>query len=590
MGIMSKRSPADRRRLARYGAQAIVALILWSFIASPNTAQTAEEEVVEPSTLSAYNAIADAAPIRGLVQHNTYLVSAEPSIARSTSEVSLPSQATSTSWFAELGTLNGLHGTTTGNKVPTETTSTQPGGAKSEEFKIQKGFVGNDELLTFGAGVVKSSAEHSNRPRGYGYASLGSLSLLPAPGSPEAQPGTYDPESDEAKEVERPPSPGTDDPTAYTPNPKGQMAILSIGSVASTSETFREEEKVVSISVAELNGINIGNRTADGRCTNCITINSLRVEARTESDGTKEGARASWRILLHRACRVAFANDPTTGAAYESVTCLDPNPDAIIEAKSADEGEDAIRDPNARGVRKVKTLDQLNDAFASLAKALNVAEIGIDLRVGTHQENAAVKTPAISSAAARGLVLELRTTAASQVLTDMAANDSVKGLVQVVDGACAPVADTLGGQNIPVKPPVPIPRECATGAQQSASAVRTIKLALGQVRATSQAVLGTGLGGGDPGEIDTGGDTPDFPSFEIPSFDIPTFDIPAGGGGGGQNVFLQSGLQAGPLKLRVDWASVGLKPWAPKDMAKGFFTAGLIAGVWALIRRRLRFG
>ena len=592
MGLMTKRTTAAKRRWWRAAALAMVALFTWSFVASPNTAASNaadEEEIIEPA-LAAYHTLADAAPIRGLVDHQTYLVSSEPAVARSTSEVSLPSQAASTSWLADLGTVNGLHGTTTGNKVPTETTATQPGGDPEQEFAMQRGSLGNDELFQFGAGVSRATAERSNRPRGFGHSYLANLALLPAPGTADAPPGSYDPQADADKEKENPPSPGADDPQAYTPNPKAQMAILSIGSVASTADTFREESKVVSIAVAELNGINIGNRTADGRCTNCITIDSMRVEARTESDGTKDGALAKWRVLIHRACRVAFTNDPQTGAAYEGVQCLNPNPDgfvAAIEGSSADDGREALTDPNARGIRQIEQAERLNELFASLGDALGT-DIGITLRVATEKENAGVVDKADYSAAAvaRGLVLEFRTSVATTVLDEIAGNESLRSLIQVVDGGCAAVAGPAGEQLPPIPPPasaVGVPAACATGALQAGQTQRTLRIAFGQVRAASKAVPGGGDFGGDD---DTGiPPFPEFPVIDIPEIEIPEFNIPAGGGG---NTTVVSGLQGGPLKLRIDWSSMGIKPWEPKDLAKGLLSGGMGLGVWALVRRRLR--
>lgn len=591
MGLMTKRTTAARRRWWRYAALVMVSLFAWSFVASPNTAASnaADEEIAEPA-LAAYNTIADAAPIRGLVDHQTYLVSAEPAIARATSEVALPSQATSTSWLTTFGTVDGLHGTTTGNKVPTETTATQPGGDTEQEFALHRGSMGNEQLFQFGAGVVRSKAERSNRPRGYGHAYLANLALLPAPGSPDAPPGTYDPEGDAAKEKENPPSPGADDPQAYTPNPKAQMAILSVGSVASTAETFREQTKVVSVAVAELSGINIGNRTADGRCTNCITIDSMRVEARTESDGTAEGALASWRILIHRACRVAFTNDPQTGAAYEGVQCLNPNPDgfvAAIEGSSAEQGREALTDPNARGVRSFKEAERLNELFATLGEALGVEDLGVTLRVGTDPENIAMVDKADYSAAAvaRGLVLEFRTSVASHVLNEIAGNEALKGLIQVVDGGCGAIAGPAG-ENLPQLPPpasaIGVPAACGTGAVQAGQTMRTLRIAFGQVRVASKAVPGAETGGDDD-DTPVNPD-PEIPVIDIPEFEIPEFNIPPGGGG---NTTVISGLQAGPLKMRIDWGSMGVKPWKPKDMAKGFLSGGMALGLWALVRRRL---
>ncbi|HVL88901.1 MAG TPA: hypothetical protein VM841_01570 [Actinomycetota bacterium] len=593
MGVMTRRTTEQRRRLWRWVALAMLGLFTWSFIASPNTAASnaaGDEEITEPA-LAAYHTLADASPIRGLIDHQTYLVSAEPAVGRSTSEVALPSQASATAWLTTFGTVDGLHGTTTGNKVPTETTATQPGGDPEQEFALHRGSLGNDELFQFGAGVSRAKAVRSNRPRGFGHAYLANLALLPAPGSPEAPPGSYDPEADKAKEKENPPSPGADDPQAYTPNPKAQMAILSVGSVASTAETFREESKVVSIAVAELNGISIGNRTADGRCTNCITIDSMRVEARTESDGTKDGALASWRILVHRACRVAFTNDPQTGAAYEGVQCLNPNPDgfvAAIEGSSADQGREALQDPNARGVRQVEQAEKLNELFASLEKALGVKDLGVTLRVGTDRDNAAHVDPSDYSAAAvaRGLVLEFRTAVTSQVLDEIAGNQSLQGLIQVVDGGCGAVAGPAGQHLPPLPPPasaIGVPAACGTGAIQSGQTMRTLRIAFGQVRTASKAVPGDAdFGGGD--DDDTGiPPFPEMPVIDIPEIEIPEFNIPPGGG----NTTVIAGLQGGPLKMRIDWGSMGIKPWKPRDMAKGFLSGGMALGLWALVRRRL---
>lgn len=593
MGLMTKRSPESRRRLVKWAAAATAGLFLWSFVAAPS-AQTADEEIVEP--LSAYDVQADAAPIRGLIAHKTYLVEAEPAVARSTSEVSLPSTATSTSWLADFGLVNGLHGTTTGNKVPSEATATMPGGPDTEEFSITSQTVGNGALMSFGGAVSRASARTGGAPRGFGHGYLANLMLLPAPGSPEAPPGTYDPEGDEQREIEKAtPSPGAtetpDDPNAYTPNPKGQMAILAIGSVASTADTFREENKVVSIAVAELNGINIGNRTADGRCVNCITIDSMRVEARAETDGTVAGARSAWRILVHRACRVAITNDPVTGAAYEGVQCLDPNPDMLIEAfqeRNPDKGENAFTDPNARGVRKVRTLDQLDGVFKQIATGLGVEDLGLSLRVGTDEENTATvgDSGEEAMAVARGIVIELRTTGSSELLLErVAGNESFKQLISQADTACQAVADVEKPGPLASPPSqlsaVAVPPQCGSAVVDTATTVRTLRLALGQVKAVAKAsalIGGPGGGNEEPG--------PQFPTINIPEINIPSFNIPQGNGGGNTTIVQGGGLQAGSLKLKVNWSSVGLKPWKAKDMAKGFFSGGMVLGIVALMRRR----
>jgi hypothetical protein len=593
MGVMTKRSPEGRRTFAKWAAAATAGLFLWSFVAAPS-GQTADEEIAEP--LSAYDASADAAPIRGLVAHKTYLVEAEPGIARSTSEVSLPSTATSTSWLADFGLVNGLHGTTTGNKVPTEATATMPGGPEREEFSIANPTIGNGALMSFGAAVSRASATSGERPRGFGHGYLANLNLLPAPGTAEAPPGSYDPEADKQKETEHAkPSPGSsavpDDPQAFTPNPRGQMAILSIGSVASTADTFREDNKVISIAVAELNGINLGNRTADGRCTNCITIDSMRVEARAESDGTPAGALAEWRVLIHRACRVAITNDAATGQAYEGVQCLDPNPDMLIEAfdkRDPAEGEHAIADPNARGVRKIDTAE-LNKQFAALAAGLGISDLGLTLEIGTSPDNSRTVdkvTGEEAIAVARGLVLELRTTGTSDfILERIAGNDSFKTLISGADAQCQTIADTEKPGPLASPPPqlgaVAVPPQCGSAVVDTATTVRTLRLALGSVKAVAKAsALTGGIGGGD------GDPGPQFPSITIPSIQIPSFNIPPGGGSN-TTIVQGGGIQAGPLKLKLNWSSVRLKPWKAKDMAKGFFTGGMVAGIVALMRRRL---
>ncbi|MHB8511408.1 MAG: hypothetical protein ACYDCC_04445 [Actinomycetota bacterium] len=584
MGIMARRTKEARRRAWRIGCIAIVLLFAWSFAFSPNPAPSRADDVVEPSNLSAYDATADAAPIRGLIQHNLYLVSAEPSIARSTSEVSLPSIATSTSWLLTFGTLDGANGTATGNKVPTETTASQPGGDASQEFALQHGSIGNASLLSFGAGVAKATAEHSNRPRGFGYGYLAGLNLLPAPGSPEAPPGSYDPSGDKAQEGPSPSPSASPDPQHYTPNPKQPMGIISIGSVASTSETYREDTRVVSIAVSELNGINIGNRTAEGTCLNCITIDNLRVEARSESDGTKDGMLASYRILIHRACRVAFT-DPTntTAGAYETAQCLDPNPDRIIEAvqsSNPNEAEDALVDSRATGVRKIETLDELNAQLTTLAAGLGVKDIGIKLSVGTDQDNQASETPSASSASARGLIVELNTDAASNSLNQIASNSDAQMLVQTVDKQCEPIADTIGAHAA-----VPVPRDCASAAVENAQVQRVLRIALGQVSTAAQASLAPTIAPASTSTNTSPATTPAAPSApQSLSYVPPPASAPSGSQP--QNVTLQ-GLQAGPLSLHVDWHTIGIKPWKPKDLTKGLIFAGLVAGVYVLLRKRL---
>lgn len=580
MGIMDRRSPRDRKRVARWGVLGIAGLFVWSFVAAPG-ALTAEEEVAEPEMLSAYDTVADAAPILGLLDHQVFLVPVGSAIAHSNAEVSQPSAASATAWLVDLGIANGLHGTTTGNKVPTETTASQPGGTPSEEFVVLREPVGNESTIHYGSAVSRAFAEHSQRPRAFAHSYLAGLVVLPAPGTAPEPPGTYDPAGDAAKERENPGpvpsgSPTPDDPRAYTPNPRQPMAILSIGSIASTSESFREEGRVVSISVAELNGINIGNRTADNRCTNCITIDSMRIEARAESDGTKEGALAAWRILIHRACRIAIANDPQTGAAFERVTCLDPNPDKIIEVRDEESFREAFEDPNARGVRKIETLDRLNEAFAAIAQGLGTKDLGIRVYFATQKDNVAAvsSTGDEAGALARGIVFELRTTAVGEKVGQ--AGEAGQGLVEAGDQACGQLNSGIPEQlNAPSVP-------CPSGVFNTARAPRVVRLTLGQVSASAKAIPAFVL---PPLVEDTGPTLPDITTPDLGAPPVVEPPQPAGG-----TTILQSGIRSGPLKLKIDWSSIRLKPWKPKDMAKGLFAGALGAGmVWA-VRRRLRAG
>jgi hypothetical protein len=591
MGPMVRGRPLDRKRVARWSAVAIVALFLWSFIAAPS-AQTQETDVTEPSSLGAYDATADATPLTTLVDHQVALIQLPPTIAHSASEVSLPSQANSIAYILDNGLANGLHGTTTGNKVPTEVTASQPGGNEKDEWVLAEQSLGNDDFGKVGAGVARATAEHSVKPRGFAHAYLGNLVLLPAPGSPDQPPGTYDPANDQSREQENPgtfpvpsgsPTP-EDDPRAYTPNPNGQMAILAVGSVASTSESFREDGKVVSIAVAEINGINLGNRTGDNRCTNCITIDSVRIEARAESDGTKEGALAAWRLLIHRACRVSAAND-AAGNSYEAVKCLDPNPDKIIEVVSNDHSaeafEDSFTDTNANGVRRVKSLDALNEMFAKGlgSGSMSTGDLGLRMIFGKGGSATVTQNGQQAAANAAGLEFEVTTAAQTHVL-GMFAN-SAQPVVAPLDKECQD--NVPSGINLPNGSSETFPEAipCPNGIVDKAATLRSVRFTLGRVAVSAVARPGSGA-------VDLGGTTtPGSPSFNIPSVSIPSFNIPAQSGGG-NNYVVGGGIGSGPLRLRVNWASVRIKPWKPLDMTKGILGAALLLGLVVLVRRRLR--
>jgi hypothetical protein len=623
---MIPKPPLDKRRLAKRGSVLILALFVWSLVAAPQ-AQPEEPEVVEPTTLVAYDAIADAAPIIANVDHQVRLLTTSPGIAKSTAEVSLPSEAKAIAYLVTLGVLDGANGTTTGTRVPTESSATQPGGADEEEFKAARDSFGNGSTLRYGAGVSHATALHADRPRAFANAHLFNLVLLPAPGSPQEAPGTYDPRGDAQRE-DPSPSPGAtpspDDPKKFTPNPPGQMGILTIGSLTSASETVREEGTVISIGVAELNGISIGNRTADNRCTNCITIDSVRIEAFAQSDGTKEGAFAATRLLIHRACRVAISNDARTGDAYETVRCLNPNPDEalmveeIAGSRSRAEFQAAFEeyfekqeDPNAGGVRKVKSIEKLNEMFESglgdpKNGGLATGDIGLRLHLGNEAKATVSEGGQLVEAHARGLEFEVRTAIPSGIIGDVADQNAAaiadadkqctegQGNVhdatseahnraqETYDGASPPSPLPKPTVVFPEAPPAEAP--CPGGAISAARAARTIHLTLGSVGVSASARPGLGLGGGVGEE---GGGGPAFPSFDIPPVNIPSFNIPSGGGG--NNVIVNGGgLGSGRLRLVVDWSSIRLKPWPPMDMAKAIFTGALVLGFAMLLRRRLR--
>ncbi len=599
MGPMVKGRPLDRKRIAKVGALLVVALFVWSFIAAP-PAQTADEiEIEEPTGIEAYDTHADATPVAPFIDHRsiqTVPVALNPAIAHSNSEVSYPSAASSIAWLLDGGLVNSVHGTTTGNKVPTEVTASQPGGTEEQEFFLARDTAGNNDTARYGAGVARATAESSDRPRGYAHSYLGNLVLLPAPGSPEQPPGTYDPAGDDIAEQENPttfippsgsPTP-SDDPRAFTPNPRQQMGVFTIGSIASTTETLREEGRVISIAVAELNGINLGNRTGDNRCTNCFTIDSLRVEARAETDA--QGTSAWWRILIHRACRVATANDGA-GNAYEAVTCLDPDPDKIIEvmgggsgapSNDPDQYEHAFdpRDPNGRGVRRIASLEKLNEMFQ---KGLGAGDFQTgDLMFRMYfGKNAAASKPKDSKeeawAYARGLEIQVTSvpTSAGLAYLEKQVGMPAQPVLGPIQQNCEERATISSQLTLP----------CPNGVLATAKDLRTVSLTLGRVSANATARAGLGNGGG----LDDGSGTgaPGFPSFDIPSFDIPSFDIPSGGSGGG-NTYVVGGLPAGKMQMKINWSSMRIKPWKPADMAKGLFAAALAAGLVLIIRRRLR--
>jgi len=298
-------------------AAAMAALLVWGALAAPPSAISDEAPIVEPADLSAYSTVADARPVQTYFDHQAYQIPLGPSLAHSQTEVALPSSGSGVAWLVDGGLFNGLHGTTTGSRVPTEASAKQPGGVPESEFRVAGGPIGNEAFMEAGVGIAGARAEHDETPRGYAYSHFENLVILPAAGNPENPPGTFNPDNTFPGEIGGAPTPD--------PQPQGQMAILSIGSMASTAESFRNGSVVTSVAVAELTDIAIGNRTSDNRCTNCIRIDSIRAEAYAESNGQTGGARGRYRVIIGRACRRALNTDQASPAFNsEQDTCVRP--------------------------------------------------------------------------------------------------------------------------------------------------------------------------------------------------------------------------------------------------------------------------
>src|SRR5438093_7196293 len=142
MGPMLRGEKLNRRRLTKLGALGLVAMFAWSLIAAPSSVGQ-DQEIVEPDTVSSYYTFADAVPITSYIDHQEIGAPAfGPGLAHSNTEVALPSEASAIAWLIDNGIANGLHGTTTGAKVPTEVSAKQPGGDSGAEFTTAGGPVG----------------------------------------------------------------------------------------------------------------------------------------------------------------------------------------------------------------------------------------------------------------------------------------------------------------------------------------------------------------------------------------------------------------------------------------------------------------
>ncbi|MEX2555376.1 MAG: hypothetical protein WEB06_07080 [Actinomycetota bacterium] len=615
MGPMTRGRKLDKRRVTKLAAVGMVAMFAWSFIAAPaSISQT--EPAAEPDEVIAYSTFAEAAPISSYLDHRSPVPAPAfgLAMAHSLTEVNQPSQASALAWLTDFGIANGLHGTTTGSAVPTEATARQPGGAPTAEFRAAGGPIGEEEFGRFAAGVARASATQAGSPRGFANSYLGNLVLFPSAGTPPEPPGTYDPDDT------FPGGPGLD-PTP-DPGPRNQMAILSVGSIASTSESIRNGETVTSIGVAELQGINIGNRTSDGRCTNCFVIDAIRVETFAQTNGTK--SKAGYRVMLGRACRrtLVTAQPPYAaitgeeeGLPKEEDQCLGPEFPEPYTFDGSDEriaefneffgkplvlegvecpgtaapctiairitaGEIGNADPR-RPERTVNPPDSAcrNYAYPDPDPKAKPIEDCQDLpesirpKTGPDQDSGQE-----AKAVAEGIDIEILTLTGTQLIPQDENLDGCFGLIDQAGvipdpGLPAQVNDL---KNLLVNCPV-------TGLRQ----IREVNLTLGV--AQSAAIARPNIPVEAP-PTDGGGPIDGGPIIGGPIDGGPIIGGPIDGGAGPVTVVGGGGLGSGAYALRIDWSSFKIRPWAAGDMAKAILSGGILATMVWLIRRRLRFG
>lgn len=575
LGDAPERRPRTAQRALRTAAALAAALMLWSLAAAPPSVGQ-DPPVEEPADLSAYATFGDAAPVQLYFDHQARFVPLGPALAHSQSEVSLPSQASGIAWLVDGGLVNGVHGTTTGTKVPTEASAKQPGGEASEEFLVAGGPIGSDAFAGVRAGRAFAEARHSSQPRAYSSSFFSNFFILPAAGSPPDPPGTYDPDAR---------FPGGD-PDETDPQPRGQMAIFSIGHIASTAESIREAGTIRSVAVAELKDINIGNRTSDNRCTNCIRIDSIRAEAFAEANGQPGGARGSYRVIVGRTCRRSFNADE--GAETDRCLPFDPHDPA-----------------GSGGLQQIREVEALNRFFEEpiwiqLTDGAVTYTVGIRIHVGAphHEPSRSGRTTAPpddpqrnygsdsadgeeARAVAEGADVEVFTITASQV-----ADDAESRIMRTPAGDLLRELDAdRRTPGIQLQPPGPVgertgPISIPTGTVRS---VRRVHLALGVARASAVArpafalaPVGGGLGGPAPPPV-TSAPPPAGPGGALGLAPPP----PPGAAP-------SAGLPTGPFHLRI--AGFRVRPWPPYDMAKAIMGGGMLgAAVW-LLRRRLLTG
>ena len=624
MGPMIRGRKLDRRRVMKLSALGLVAMFTWSFIAAPSSISQSAEPAAEPDEIIAYSTFSEAAPVSSYLDHKSPVPAPAfgVALAHSLTEVNQPSQASALAWLSDFGIANGLHGTTTGAAVPTESSARQPGGAPVAEFRTAGGPVGEEEFGRVAAGVSRASATQVGSPRGFATSYLGNVVLFPAAGTPPEPPGTYDPDDTFPGGDQLAPTPD--------PGPHNQMAILSIGSIASTSESIRNGETVTSIGVAELTGINIGNRTSDNRCTNCFTIDGIRVETFAQTNGEK--SKAAYRVLLGRACRRALvaSGDPPTAFPKEEDTCLplqdlgtgDPNAPETggLHAIDTSAFNDFFREPavlsgvpcpgsdlpctiairltagqvgHADPRRPERTVNPPDSACRNYAypdpdpKAKPIKDCqelpeSIRPKTGPDQDDGQE-----AKAVAEGIDLEILTLTGTQLIPQNADLDACFGVFDNVNGVLGQLP--LGELPAPPPPAPDVPSAIGTLASCPISGLRQIRevnLTLGVAQAAAIArpnivvdVPSDG-GGGPIGGLPIGGG---------PIGGGPVVDTPIGGGGSPVTVVGGNGLGAGKYALKIDWKSFRIRPWAAKDMAKAILAGGIFGTMIWLIRRRLRF-
>ena len=621
MGPMLRGEKLGRRRLTKLGVLGLVAMFTWSLAAAPSSVGQ-EAEITEPDSVSSYYTFADAVPVAGFFDHQSLPAPAfGPGLAHSQTEVGLPSAASAIAWLLDAGIANGLHGTTTGASVPTEVTAKQPGGESRAEFTTAGGPVGEDEFGRVAAGVARATAIHSEAPIGSANSYFEDVCLFPAAGSPPEPPGTYDPDAT---------FPGGDNQAPVSdPGPSARQCIVSAASIASTSRSFRQNDTVTSIGVAEVVGITIGDRTSDNRCTNCFYIDGFRVEAFASSNGQPEGSRAGYRLMFGRACRRTFVPS-TVNTVEDAISKAQGNPPEQVPAKEEDQ---CIGDPRREGFPTTNA-----DAGSDVLQNLPVSDLQaffdkpivlgdqtcpgsgtycrIAIRINTGNTHAepqraertsnppedvcrnyaypdaskgakpipeckayGIKTgPDVdqgqeAKAVAQGLDIDILTLTAAQFIPQ---NEDLDNCfeTQLPDSVLAnPAYSTI--------------KEYAGCPVAGLRSVRELNLTFGIAQAAAVArpnVIvppidggGGGGGGGVIPPIDLGGGGGGGGGV------IPPIDLGPGGGTGGTG-----GLGAGKYKVKIDWKSLSVKPWPAKDLAKALLTAGIIAGMIVLGRKRLR--